>query len=126
MVMAQLIIWWYGEGWLDQLRRIRYGFIKLADRFSISLLLKTFFAPFRQISADDTGKTINAMFDAMLSKLISRMIGAIMRFNVIIIGVVSLVLLAVLDLIRLIGWLILPAIPLLGFILMITVGTPWK
>lgn len=73
-----------------------------ADFFSIGSLARTLFAPFRQISA-------HAGF---LDRLISRCVGAVTRFFIIVFGVVAIIVEAILGLILIIIW---PLIPLLPF-----------
>ena len=71
-----------------------------ADFFSIGSLTRTLFAPFRQISA-------HAGF---LDRLISRCVGAVTRFFIIIFGIIAISVEAILGLLLVIVW---PAIPLL-------------
>jgi len=58
--------------------------------------------------------------------MFSRMIGAFMRFFMIIFGAITLVLILIISLIRLILWPIFPLVPVIGMALMLTVGTPWN
>lgn len=120
-----LIKWWYGAGWLGQLDRAKLAFIKTADKFSIDLLIKTLFAPFRQISAGESGRDIGSKFAVFVDKLMSRTIGCVMRLTMIIVGTISMLLLAAVSLLRLAIWPLLPAMPVFGLILMSTVGAPW-
>ena len=126
MVIPSLLRWWYGDGWLNQLTLIKWAFIRMADRFSIGLLIRTLFAPFRQISADEQARTAGGMMNVIVDKLISRLIGGVMRLVMIIVGAISLVLLAVISLIRIILWPLLPIAPVVGVVLMCVVGAPWK
>ena len=125
MLVAAFFSWWYGRGWRDQVGRVKTSLARINDTFSIPLLLKTFFAPFRQISAGETGRSLDEKFRAALDKLFSRLIGAFMRFFVIIAGVVIMFLMLVLSLIRLLLWPLLPLLPIAGVVLITTVGTPW-
>lgn len=98
----------------------------MADRFSIGLLFKTLFAPFRQISADETAKTDGGVINVVIDKLISRMIGGVMRLTMIIVGTITLAILLVVSVIRLVIWPIMPFMPLIGLALIAIVGAPWK
>lgn len=126
MVITSLLRWWYVDGWLEQFTRIKWLFIKVADRFSIGLLFKTLFAPFRQISADETAKTDGGVINVVIDKLISRMIGGVMRLTMIIVGTITLAILLVVSVIRLVIWPIMPFMPLIGLMLIAIVGAPWK
>lgn len=126
MLLVGFFSWWYGAGWRDQLSRIAQMIDRIGDYFSISLLLKTFFKPFRQISADEKGRGLSEQFQVFLDKLFSRLIGAFMRFFMIIFGAISMLIVVLIGFIRLIIWPLYPLIPLLGLILCLTVGVPWK
>lgn len=125
MVIASLLSWWYVEGWREQLTRIKWAFIRMADRFSIGLLIKTLFAPFRQISADEQARG-NNLATVITDKLVSRLIGCFMRTIMIIVGTITLILLAIVSAIRMLMWPLLPVLPIVGVILMVAVGAPWK
>ena len=125
MVIASLLRWWYVDGWLDQVDQVRLAFAKVADKFSIGLLARTLFAPFRQISADEQGRGASGMMNVFLDKLVSRMIGGFMRTVMMIVGIVSLVGLAVLSAIRLIAWPFLPIMPVVGLVMTLTAEVPW-
>lgn len=99
--------------------------VGIIDRFSIGLLIKTLFSPFRQISADEKGKGIAGEMSVMLDKLISRTIGFILRLATIFVGILAIVLFAFLSILRIIFWLILPFIPIIGIMMMGVVGAPW-
>ena len=43
--------WWYSTGWKKLIERVRESLLNVYDYFSLGLLLKTLFAPWRQISA---------------------------------------------------------------------------
>ena len=125
MVITSLLSWWYVEGWREQLARIKWAFIRMADRFSIGLLIKTLFAPFRQISADEQARG-NNLATVITDKLVSRLIGCFMRTIMIIVGTITLILLAIVSVIRMLMWPLLPVLPIVGVILMVAVGAPWK
>ena len=125
MVITSLLSWWYVEGWREQLTRIKWAFIRMADRFSIGLLIKTLFAPFRQISADEQARG-NNLATVITDKLVSRLIGCFMRTIMVIVGTITLILLAIVSAIRMLMWPLLPVLPIVGVILMVAVGAPWK
>ncbi|MCL2451876.1 hypothetical protein FWD20_03350 [Candidatus Saccharibacteria bacterium] len=127
MLLVGLFQWWYGAGWRDQVSRVGDSMIRTNDWFSIPLLVKTFFAPFRQISANETGgNDIGSRFRAWGDRMFSRLIGAVMRFFMIILGLVALLLIMILSAIRLILWPVFPILPAAGLIIMLTVGAPWN
>ena len=126
MLMVGFFSWWYGAGWRGQVSRVGGTLASVNDFFSIPLLLKTLFAPFRQISADAGGNDIASKFRAWGDRMFSRAIGGFMRIIMIIVGGLTLLVVLFLSLIRLILWPVFPFLPVVGVILMLSVGTPWK
>jgi hypothetical protein len=126
MLLVGFFQWWYGAGWRGQVLRIGETMITTNDWFSIQLLFKTFFAPFRQISANESGNDINSRFRAWGDRMFSRIIGAFMRFFMIIFGVLALIVVMIISGVRLVLWPIFPLIPAVGVVLMETVGTAWN
>lgn len=119
MFMVGLISWWYGRGWIGQWRRIAGRFSATLEFFSIGQLLSTFFAPFRQISAN-TGSdgTMGGAFRSFIDQLISRVIGGFVRFFTIIFGIFVILLQAVYELIIMTAWWFLPLLPVVGGIML--------
>ena len=125
MFIVSMIKWWYGGGWFNKLRLAKDSLAKTEDFFSIGLLVKTLFAPFRQISAssgvnDTIGEKLRAAFD----KLFSRIIGAIMRTGMIIFGIIALTFNVILLGVGLITWPIIPLLPIVGVILSLSGWVP--
>jgi len=125
MIIAGMMRWWYLDGWRDQAAKARLAFLKVADYFSIGLLIRTLFAPFRQISANEAGRTLDEKMQVAVDKGISRLIGFIVRSLTIIAGLIVLAGLAIVSGVRLIIWPLLPVMPVVGLVLMGTVGAPW-
>ena len=126
MVIISLLSWWYSEGWLEQISLTKRSFIKLADKFSIGMLLKTLFAPFRQISVGEQAGKTASLASVIADKLISRLVGSVMRLVMVFVGALALIIYAIISVLRLAGWPLLPLAPVLGLILMVSVGAPWK
>jgi len=91
--------------------------IAVADFFSIGLLAKTLFSPFRQISAGNVSGPIGVQLRAFFDRLVSRFVGAFVRTSMIIIGTLALFLQSLLGFVTLIIWLIFPFLPVAGLIL---------
>jgi hypothetical protein len=125
MLVVSLLSWWYGAGWRDQTHLVSERLAAAADRYSISLLLRSLFSPFRQISAGSVSGSLDAKFRAGLDKLISRLIGAMVRTIIIIIGSMALLLGVIFGTLRLIVWPFLPLLPLVGLIMMMSGWMPW-
>jgi len=118
MFLVGLISWWYGYGWVQQWRSMVKRFHATLEFFSVWQLLSTLFAPFRQISASGASDgSFGGALRAFGDKLISRTIGAIIRFFTIVIGVVVIVFQAVYEAIVMVAWWFVPLLPVVGAIL---------
>lgn len=85
--------------------------------FSIPLLLKTLFSPWRRYKTSyGRGFDIGRYFEVLLSNLIFRGLGAIMRSFLIIIGLLVEIFIIFGGLIIFFGWLILPILLALGLV----------
>lgn len=127
MFIVGLFSWWYGNGWLAEARRVRERVASAADYFSINLLAKTLFSPFRQISAGRVDGPLGVKWRAFVDRLISRCIGALVRTFMIVIGIIWIVTVAIIGGIALGLWLLVPAFPVIGIIMMIVGWVPsWR
>ena len=87
-----LLQWWYVGGWRIFASGLRNRLRNTADLFSIGILFKTLFAPFRQISAVGDGAS---RWQAFLDRLFSRMVGGVVRLLIIQAGIITLVFQAI-------------------------------
>jgi hypothetical protein len=126
MLILGLLSWWYGAGWRGRLIRMRDKLAGLADYFSIGLLLRTLFSPFRQISAGKVGGSLNNQMRAFFDRQISRGIGAIVRSFMIIAGLTVMFLYVVVDILLLVLWGVTPLLPIIGIVLMVGGYIPWS
>ena len=118
MFVVGLLGWWYGSGWRDRRVMVKERLARSCDYFSIGLLIRTWFAPFRQISAGKVRGSINIQVRAWFDRLVSRIIGAIARTIIMLVGVIWLILQSLAGLIELLFWLLLPIFPVVGAIIM--------
>ena len=114
MFLVGLLQWWYGQGWLGQLTRVRERLAATRDLFSIPELLRTFFAPFRQISAGRATGSLANQLRALFDQTISRVVGSFIRGFTIIAGGILLAIQAVWEAVIVAIWLVLPLMPILG------------
>jgi hypothetical protein len=126
MFIVGIFSWWYGRGWRQRATRLGDKLSGTIDYFSIDLLLRTFFSPFRQISAGKVRGPLGVQLRAFFDRLISRIIGAMIRFTMIIMGCVAIVVYAVFGVILLLGWAAVPLIPVAGLVLFLSGWIPWS
>ena len=120
MLMVGFLQWWYTRGWA----RFMEGFLNrlrgLTDFFSLGLLVKTFFSPFRQISAyGDDNASLQQQFAQFWDKMLSRIIGAVVRFLIIIGGIVTLFVVTTVGFVLTLAWPLMPLMPIAGVVLSI-------
>jgi hypothetical protein len=124
MFLVGILTWWYGDGWRKRAMMIGSRIGRTSDYFSIGLLLTTLFSPFRQISAGAVDGPFTVQVRAMMDKLISRMIGAIVRIFMIFFGIVTICLQAIFGGIELVFWAVIPAFPVIGLIMTVIGWVP--
>lgn len=124
MLLFSMLGWWYTRGWVWLARHMMITRNKrIADFFSITSLLKTMFAPFRQDVVDTKNAPIGVKLQALGGNLISRIFGFFVRIMLIICGVILVLANSIVGLALLIIWPLLPFAPLVTFLLvMIGVG----
>lgn len=125
MFIVGLLGWWYGPGWRGCMRRVLERLAATADFFSIGLLLRTLFSPFRQISAGSVRGPLGVQLHAFFDRLISRLIGAMVRTAMIVTGGLALGFHALVGAGAVIGWLLLPLVPVIGAVLASGGWMPW-
>ena len=126
MVIVGLLSWWYTIGWKQAAERILVRLAGLLDYFSIGLLLKTLFSPFRQISAGKVNGPLPVQLRAFADRLISRVIGAVIRTMVMLVGIGALLIGVILSVLYLVGWAFVPLLPIIGLTLMLGGWIPWQ
>ena len=114
MFIVGLLGWWYGAGWRERIRMIGERLARAYDFFSLDLLLKTLFSPFRQISAGQVRGGLPDQLRAFFDRLLSRCIGAIVRTIMLVIGSLWTAVLALSGLVEGILWLFVPLLPIVG------------
>ena len=126
MFIVGILSWWYGPGWRERASRLSERLKASMDYFSIDLLLRTFFAPFRQIAAGKVEGPLGVQMRALLDRIISRIIGAMIRFVMIIVGSLAIGFHGVLGGVVLIFWAFVPLLPIIGVVLFATGWIPWS
>ncbi len=93
------------------------NFLKFGlNYFSIFLLLKTLFSPWRKYKMSyGKGFDIGRFFEVFSANLISRILGAIMRIILIFIGFLAEIFIILGGIIVFLGWLISPFLLIVGF-----------
>lgn len=119
-----MLSWWYSRGWIDQALLVKERIARTMDYFSIDLLLKTLFAPYRQIGAGRVDGSLGVKWRAFVDRSVSRVIGAIVRFMLILAGAVAITLHAVAGMVLLVMWWVVPLLPVVGLLLFLSGWVP--
>ncbi len=126
MFIVGLLRWWYTIGWSQRARMIMDRLDSTMDYFSVGLLIRTLFSLFRQDGAGSVDGPLSVKMQAFVGRLISRCIGAMIRTTVLIFGVVTITLQALLGIVALGVWAVVPLLPIVGFVLMSSGWVPWQ
>jgi hypothetical protein len=110
MLVVAFIQWWYGPGWADSAQRLKAHIRTTYLSFSIPILLKTLFAPWKRIISPP-GSSLQDKMRAMLDNAISRAVGFTVRLFVLIAAGVTILFYVVFGGLLVLLW---PALPLLG------------
>ena len=95
-------------------------FVFASNLFSVPSLLKTFFSPWRRYKWEyPRGFDVKEFFTTLISNIISRFLGAIMRIILIIFGILFQIFVVIAGLVILLGWLLMPFIIVFGFLIIL-------
>ena len=125
MFVVGLLSWWYGAGWKQRIIDVRERLLIIFDYFSIDLLVRTLFSPFRQISAGQVRGPLGVQVRAFFDQLISRSIGAVVRSMMVTVGVVCILVTAIVGAVLVVTWAIVPLLPVVGVVLAMMGWIPW-
>lgn len=111
MNLLSYFIWHFARAPRAILKIIGNYLLFCEHYFSISLLLKTLFSPWKRITFEGTRAfSLNKYFEVVLSNLISRILGAIVRTVIICVGISAQIIVVLLGFTILIIFLFLPFI----------------
>jgi hypothetical protein len=115
MLFLEFFQWWYGEGW----RHAGKGAVNLVNKvqlsFSVPVLLKTLFAPWKRI-VSPPGRSLEDKMRAALDNLVSRTVGFFVRVFSLVAAVVLIAGAAVIGVTMAIAWPLVPLLIVLGAI----------
>ncbi len=124
LLITSLFRWWYSDGFSERLQITSVRLESMIDYFSFSLLLKTLFSPYRQISAGNVDGSLEVKMRASLDRLFSRVIGAVIRLMIMTVGAIVAVVLVLYSVVGIIVWGLLPLLPIAGAIAMMMGWAP--
>jgi hypothetical protein len=109
MLFVEFFQWWYGDGWKQAFKGAFNLVNKVQLSFSLPVLLKTLFAPWKMI-VTPPGRSMEDKTRAMLDNLVSRTVGFVVRFFSLVAALVLVILAGTVGFSIAIAW---PLIPIL-------------
>src|SRR3989344_2720017 len=106
----EFLSWFYSKGVEYYIISWKGTLAYFVHFFSLSLLIKTLFSPWKRLIVVDTspGFNLQSKFETFMFNLISRGIGAMVRFTLFWVGIILISFVAVGGAIGVFFWLILP------------------
>ncbi len=108
LALPYYLSWHYTTAFSDMMNIWKNFFEFIYNFFSIPLLLKTLFSPWRRIREDYS--RIEDFFGNLVVNTLMRLVGAIIRLIFVVMGIVSMILCAVFGVLIFVFWLALPFI----------------
>lgn len=115
MLTVEFFSWWYSHGWLSAAHWAQKLLSSVSHTFSVPILLRTLFAPWRRI-VTTPGASLDAKFRALGDNLISRAVGFVVRFFVLLTALLLWLITAAIGLLTLAAW---PLLPIAAFVLLL-------
>ena len=111
MFALLLLSWWYSSGWSWLAKRMVVKYRLVGEALSVGILLRTFFAPWKQIQSTTT---LQNFIQSTVDNIISRVVGMVVRSLMLFTALILYILLTAFTLGSFIAW---PIIPLLIVVL---------
>ncbi len=106
MLLMSFFTWWYGPGWFRNFTQSKVHIANFSKNFSVSILFKTLFAPWKQIYSTAQGR--QTAVDKFTDQLISRLVGFAVRSMTLLFASLGLLFIAVFQLLWILLWPFLP------------------
>ena len=120
MIVTDLLSWWYGAAWANVWQSVFSSARGVLDAFSVGLLARTLFAPFRQIDAGSARGSLSVQWRAWFDRTFSRFIGFGVRTVMIVSGCVSALFVVCFGLLWAVFWFFIPLLPIVGVFLLLS------
>jgi len=111
MFAVLLLSWWYSSGWSWLAKRAAVKYKLIGEALSVGILLRTFFAPWKQIQS---ATTLQNFIQSTVDNIVSRVVGMVIRIFMLFTALILYLLLTVFIVVSFVSW---PIIPLLVIIL---------
>jgi len=113
--MFTYLSWWYIEEPIFLWRAVKIITLKVFASFSVVLLLRTLFDPWKKDILSAENVSLDVRFKIWLNNLISRLIGFIVRLGTILVGLILTVLTFIVLTVGFFLWLAMPMVIIFFF-----------
>lgn len=107
MLVAAFFKWWYGAGWKLAWQSVGKRLQSIAHVFSVRLLVRTLFSPWRRVVAERSRGFDGAMH-AAIDNAVGRFIGFSVRCIVLITAGITMVAIGLVGGVVLVAWPLMP------------------
>lgn len=116
LIVPSYLVWHYGAAFRD-ITRVWTNFLWFFNNFfSMTLLAKTFFAPWRRIQESrGPGFSLENIAEAVVTNTVMRFMGALMRFVILLVGGIVILFFFWVGVVFFAVWLLLPALLIASF-----------
>jgi len=122
LIFPSYLAWHYGEAYRDIIRLWTNFLWFFGNFFSLTLLIKTFFAPWKRIKEGRGARfSLKNIAEAVVTNTVMRLVGALMRSAVILVGSIAVLAVFWLGILLIAVWTLLPLLLVLSFIYGLTV-----
>jgi len=109
-VLYYYIVWHYTKAWSDMFRVIGNYLWFVSNFFSLELLARTLFSPWRRLAISGGKGKEDSFFGALAVNTLMRLVGFGIRAVTIIAGALTLLLVVVVGCFAALAWLVFPAV----------------
>lgn len=118
-MLSAFLTWWYGAGWAKLSHNISARIDGTFRFFSIKLLVRTLFDPFRQIDAGGVRGPLQVQMRALFDRTFSRFVGLFVRLSVVLFGLLAALFFALVGAFQIALWPLLPFLPVVALLALI-------
>ena len=113
MLIGEFFKWWYGAGWARAAKDAVDLVKKVELSFSLSVLLRTLFSPWKMI-VTEPGRSMDEKMRAMLDNLVSRTVGFFVRIFSLFAALVLMFMAVIVGVVISVSWPLLPLLIILS------------
>ncbi len=116
-MIFRLFTWWYTDGWKHAFKSIRLRLIAVMEHFSVGILVKTLWEPWKQIKSYAwQGSSLGDKMQVAFDNGFARFFGFVLRMSLINIAIIVSLFVGVWSIVLVVIWPLIPLLPI-GFVM---------